>query len=112
MINGDQDITVARYLNDLVLGTVDYHLDKGTAFVYPNPVHQVAMLSYTLDKETLVSISLIDQHGHYLKSYLNNTYMTPGTHVQPISLPELLPAGLYLIAISSPAGTVTITVFK
>ncbi|MBK6551858.1 MAG: T9SS type A sorting domain-containing protein [Flavobacteriales bacterium] len=59
-----------------------------------------------------ISIQLLDMQGRTVQTFIAGKYQPAGEHRQSIDLPEALPSGTYLIAITSPKGKLTVQVVK
>jgi uncharacterized delta-60 repeat protein len=103
---------VARYLSGLSLGVIDFKANDNSVLIYPNPVAQNATLEYTLTKEEQVSIRLVDLQGKTVKTFIENQTQTSGDHTQPLLIPQTLPAGSYVLVISSTEGQMSIKIMK
>lgn len=106
----DRDYTFVRILSGLNVGIL--HLDKlnGCLFIYPNPVKQTAVLEYTLQKSEKISIRLLDMRGRLIKQIVNAETKSAGRNKEIIHFNSDLPAGNYLIEVSSSSGSMAIQV--
>lgn len=104
--------SMARYLSGLNVGVIDFVSYKNSAFIYPNPISQAAILEYELKAEEQISIRLLDMQGKLIKTFVNNQKQEAGKHQQAINLPEGLASGSYLLLISSPGGQMSIKIIK
>lgn len=106
------NFAVARYLSGLNIGVVEFSLTNNAPLIYPNPIKEQATLKYTLQNAETISIELLDMQGKTVQTFIEGQQQAAGAHQQAIDLPEALPAGSYLIAISSPKGRFTVQVVK
>jgi uncharacterized delta-60 repeat protein len=109
---GYSEFAVARYLSDFNVGVIEFSLANSTPLIYPNPIDEHATLEYTLQNAETISIRLLDMQGKIIQSFVEGQVQAAGEHRQSIDLPEALPSGTYLIAISSPKGKLTVQVVK
>ncbi len=110
--NNQSYFFAARYLTGLSLGVVDFSVSNNQLLIYPNPVEQNATLKYTLNKEELISINLVDMQGRIVNTLVNNQTQTIGEHKQAILFPDELASGSYLLVISTPNGKMSIQIVK
>ncbi len=59
-----------------------------------------------------ISIELLDMEGRTVMVFIAEQDQIAGEHRFTMALPEGLPSGSYLIAISSPKGKLTVQVVK
>jgi len=82
----------------LILPTINLVAKKDIALsVYPNPFKECANLSYQLQEERHVLISLFDQGGRLVKEIVNGDFPA-GNHLVKIDGTELMP-GIYYYSI-------------
>ncbi|MBZ0206528.1 MAG: T9SS type A sorting domain-containing protein [Flavobacteriales bacterium] len=106
------DFAVARYISGLDIGIIDLSLARSAPLIYPNPIEKLATLEYTLAHAETISIHLLDMQGRTIRTFVEGQKQAAGEHQQAIALAEDLPSGSYLIAISSPKGSLTVQVVK
>jgi uncharacterized delta-60 repeat protein len=106
------DIVVARLISGLDIGIIDLSLANSAPLIYPNPIDKRATLEYTLRNAETISIQLLDMQGKTVRSFIQGQHQAAGEHQLNIDLPAALPSGIYLIAISSPKGQLTVQVVK
>lgn len=109
--SGVQQFGVARYLSSLSLGILDFSFLDNHTFVYPNPIAESTTLSYTLASAAIISITLFDNRGIKLHSFVENTYQMAGKQEQFISLSNL-PNGIYYLELSGERGKIQIKLIK
>ncbi len=92
----DYDIAVARYLDELALGILDEG-DKGSGYlIYPDPIDDIANLTYTLTRPGHLSLRLLDLDGKTIITYLDNVERATGEHREQLNLSGVAP-GPYLL---------------
>ncbi|MBP7449368.1 MAG: T9SS type A sorting domain-containing protein [Flavobacteriales bacterium] len=111
-IGAEPDFAVARYISGLDIGVIEFSLATNTPLIYPNPIDGHATLEYTLPGAETISIHLLDMQGRTVQTFISGKYQAAGEHRMSIDLPEALPSGTYLIAISSPNGRFAVQVVK
>jgi uncharacterized delta-60 repeat protein len=111
-ISAESDFALARYISGLNVGVVEFSLNNNSPLIYPNPIEDHATLEYTLQNAETISIRLLDMQGKIIQTFIERQVQAAGEHRLSIDLPESLPSGTYLIAISSPKGKVTVQVVK
>ncbi|HNP21855.1 MAG TPA: T9SS type A sorting domain-containing protein [Panacibacter sp.] len=82
------------------------------AFIYPNPVKSNAVLTYTIDRDEIVSILLYDMSGHLVQTVLTNATRSGGTNKQQFNIQNSLPAGNYLLTITTKTKQAGIKILK
>jgi uncharacterized delta-60 repeat protein len=111
-IGAGTDFAVARYISGLDIGVIEFSLINNAPLIYPNPIQDHATLKYTLQTAETITIQLLDMQGKAVQTFVEGQHQAAGEHQQSIELAEALPAGGYLIAISSPKGRFTVQVVK
>ncbi len=109
---GGFDFAVARYVNDVTtgIGTTSSYNDHLS--VSPNPVGDVILLNFTLDKTESVTIQLVDMQGRVMKTFLRNEKTESGNHAKRFLLPAELPAGVYHMVLLSQSGKAAVEIVK
>jgi len=102
---------VARLLPNLSVGTIDLTATEQLAFVYPNPLKEQSVLSYKLEKETVLSIKIYDMVGRCVKTIVENEHRPPGENTDIIDSNNLAP-GHYLLTLEGPMGGVSIKIVR
>ncbi len=111
--DGSNDhFAVARYLSGLNVGMIEFSLANNAPLIYPNPIDEHVTLEYTLRNDETITIHMVDMQGKIVETFIERQIQPAGEHRQSIDLPEALPSGTYLIAISSPKGKLTVQVVK
>ena len=98
--------------DSLNIGIVELSLDNTAPLIYPNPIVNHATLEYTLSAVETLSIHLLDMQGRTVQTFIEGKHQAAGAHQQAIELSEDLPAGSYLIVLSSPKGRLTVQMVK
>ena len=96
--------TTARYHNDLSTGISGFSSITKQITVHPNPVTESFQLHFSLKEDETLTIQLLDLHGRLLATYLDNVKTEQGEHVLTYTLPSTLPAGNYVLSLTSPNG--------
>ena len=106
-----EDFAVARYNHTWGVGIVDLSAPN-SILILPNPLKEYANLKYTLQTDDIMSIEMVDVHGKTVRSFVDQVYRHAGPHEDVLRFPVELPAGTYLIVISSPNGRQSLQVMK
>ena len=94
-----QVIKLVKPIN-LLLANVDYVVSAtNNILLSPNPAHSFVSITYNVSSAGNVNIRLTDLNGKIIKT--KTTYNTKGKQQQTISLPTYLPAGVYIIVVST-----------
>ena len=101
----DDEFTVWRLLNELNTGILDFGDHNNSAMVYPNPISHEATLTYSLARGENVSISLYDMTGREVVNIIDHMFKPAGTYHQPITLPDRIASGTYILRIGNGSGT-------
>jgi hypothetical protein len=81
--------------------------NAGSIRLTPNPCHDRVNLSFSSTREGLVTVSLFDVSGRFVKTLTNGT-VQPGVHTVQLSTRNLA-AGVYFVRADTPDGQVTTT---
>ncbi len=92
----DYDFAVARYLDALALGVLDDVNEGNSYLIYPNPIDDIANLTYTLTRPDHLSLRLLDLDGKTIMTYLDNVERAEGEHREQLNLSGVAP-GPYLL---------------
>jgi alpha-L-arabinofuranosidase len=79
--------------------------DGMTLRIYPNPVSQQAVIQYSVEKPTRISVELYSQNGRLVK-VLKSRNVVPGDYRQSLNVSQLV-SGVYFVRIISNGGVVT-----
>lgn len=109
-LSSGSDFALARYLTSLHVGVIDWAIENHGVLFYPNPVQGEGSLGFTLQKETRLTIRILNAQGHSLSTIMDNTLLPAGDHIQPILLDSGFPAGTYFLSLSSPEGSLSIRI--
>ena len=108
----DSAISLARYFNvGITSGTINFSQQKQNPLTFPNPIHDEAMLQYTLEKEERISINAYDINGRIAKTILSNQAQSAGIQKQQMNLADLK-SGTYIICISNGDGNMEVKIVK
>uniref|UniRef100_A0A7V1EH07 T9SS type A sorting domain-containing protein n=1 Tax=candidate division WOR-3 bacterium TaxID=2052148 RepID=A0A7V1EH07_UNCW3 len=81
--------------------------EKSSLLLTPNPSNGIAQLSYVLNKQGSVKISLYDASGRLVSNLIKET-KSAGTYTLNLNN-QTLPNGIYFVRVESPEGTATKT---
>src|SRR5690606_38348762 len=95
--DGNSDFALARYAI-APLSVTDKWKQKMTAALYPNPAGSTATLTYKLNSETPVTITMQDGKGALVKIVAHRSLRSAGIHKETIDLSNLA-TGTYLLHI-------------
>jgi hypothetical protein len=80
----------------------------GSVYNYPNPFRGQTNISFTLEKESKISLGIYNMNGQLIRNLLEEDLFPGGTHTVPISSDNLgLPSGVYLYRFVSERKVVT-----
>ncbi len=108
----DYDYSLARYLNDLSIGIVDFDHNNILALVYPNPLKNEATLQYELKNTETISLDLHDIHGNLIKSFITNEYRVKGKHAEQLHFDNSIPSGNYILVLNNCNHMKSIRIYK
>jgi hypothetical protein len=75
--SGESDFALARYSNGTI-GIGELHLEPNDLSVYPNPIDNKIVLTYSLNQNDRVSIGLYDLLGSLVQSILEDENQSKG----------------------------------
>jgi uncharacterized delta-60 repeat protein len=107
-----QDLYIARIINDITLGVINFSSPNNAAIVYPNPIHQTATLKYTLSENEMITINLFDVNGKLVKTFIANQNQTKGNYSEQLNLDASLSAGNYFLSITNGKQQETVKIVK
>lgn len=120
--NGTTVMLAARYRTNLSLNmskdAVAYSKTNASAanittpLVYPNPIQSNAVLTYTIDKDELVSIFLYDINGKLVQTITSNNKMVAGIYKQDIHFESSVLPGNYILSIQTATRKASIKLIK
>lgn len=105
----DSDFAMVRFINSLNVGTLEISGDQTEILVYPNPVAEEAMLTYTLTSQEAVVIDIIDASGRVLKTYQAIESKIPGLHRRILDFKGLA-NGYYIVRVNSSATSKSVRI--
>jgi hypothetical protein len=83
----------------------DISMNDHKVIAYPNPVEQYLTLKYVVESEQIITISLYDISGKFIK-LLNDEIKGPGIQTETYNLAEIS-SGLYIIKIQNNKNSMT-----
>lgn len=95
------NIVAARYETGLMTQTSDPSPVISEATLFPNPVRDACNITYSLTLPAAVKISLHDLTGKMIHQLFASAGQESAVHEQILKMPYGLPAGMYLISIST-----------
>jgi uncharacterized delta-60 repeat protein len=110
--NSETDMYIARFINDLTLGIINFSSPNNSALVYPNPIHQSATLKYTLSTDENITINLFDINGRVVKTFIAYQNQTKGNYTEQLSFDSNIAAGNYFLVISNGKQKETVKIIK
>jgi len=103
--NGDyNEIAVARFLSGLTVSTHEVAIPIKAISLYPNPANAQITIEYELSLNTTVAFHLLDLQGRIVQTLLTSVPEGPGKHIETLEISRPLPAGSYLISLSTEEG--------
>ncbi|CAN1551481.1 Delta-60 repeat [Flavobacteriaceae bacterium] len=117
LLEGGYTFTGSKYIGalirytDIALGTLDFAVAENKILVYPNPIESEATFSYTLEEDSVISITVTDMMGRVVKTIRSYELQNSGNYKQKVALGEMA-SGNYLLVFSSPKGTQSIKLIK
>ena len=117
LLEGGYTFTGSKYIGalirytDLALGTLDFAVTENKILVYPNPIESEATFSYTLEEDSVISITITDMMGRVVKTIRSNELQNSGNYQQKVAIGEMA-SGNYLLVFSSPKGTQSVKLIK
>jgi len=111
-LSAQKDIGTARYLSGLNLGVAEFSGAAAAPLIYPNPIHEIETLNYTLLNDEMLSIELYNTTGALVKTFVKNEKRVAGEHTETLHFPVELSAGNYLLQLNTAAGMQTIKIVR
>jgi uncharacterized delta-60 repeat protein len=111
IVDYDYEFALIRVLSGLIVNTLDFSI-QNILLIYPNPVNQNTTLEYTLDSPEELTLQLYDMQGKKQYTLFENRQYKAGTHTQPLTIPENMPSGNYLLVLFSSHGKASIKITK
>jgi uncharacterized delta-60 repeat protein len=110
-LNGNNfQFTAARYLNDIQTAVhADPNPQSGIR-VYPNPVQDFFTLEFSVAREEILSVQLLDLNGRILNTYIDHTELKQGPLSLGFDFPEWIAEGVYFLRIVYPSGNSSIPI--
>ena len=108
----DDNIAIVRYLPDIALRAIDLSDDGNPILVYPVPVANEAILKYSLYRDEILSISLYDNTGNKVQSFIDKEKRAAGVHTEAVNVNPLLSPGGYILELRTPSKRVYMKIIK
>ncbi|MEZ4777668.1 MAG: T9SS type A sorting domain-containing protein [Bacteroidia bacterium] len=105
------NFALARYITDSNVGIDRNQFEVGSVKVYPNPVKEQAVLTFSLREPQRVEVSLFDSQGRRISIYEKQSYPA-GKHEMNLHFPTELTDGLYIVQIITGSGQTFLKVWK
>jgi hypothetical protein len=93
------DLDAIGVINENLTGVVNYQAKNELLFMSPNPSTGHCRITFSLLKETTVSLTIFDMSGRKIMSLLNET-MQPGLHQTDVQVKNLQ-NGMYILRLIS-----------
>ncbi len=103
---------LARYFADLSVNVNDVPKTENTVSIYPNPLEQQNTLSYFLQNDGPVSITLIDLNGNIVKRFLTNEFQQAGQQDVSLELDQELSQGCYFLCLTTDSGQISLKIIR
>ncbi len=97
----DFDYSLARYLNDLSIGLIDFSESSYHLLVFPNPIQNNTTLEYELNDDEIISLSLYDYSGNCIKHFFTSQIREKGEHWEVLNIDPTIPTGNYLLVLGN-----------
>ncbi len=109
-----------RYLSNLSLDiakdAVVYNknavAETPVPLIYPNPIQSNATLTYTLDADEKISIALYSINGRLVQTFQASISKNKGTYKEQLNFQPSLPAGNYILTITTSTKKASIKILK
>jgi uncharacterized delta-60 repeat protein len=105
-------VVVYRFLTAPGVGTLNPEITAIAPTVFPNPISEATSVQYDLIKPESITITLHDILGNTVATFINNQTQAAGNHTETLNLPQGLPAGAYLITVSTNETSRSVRVVK
>lgn len=109
LANGE--MIVVRYLNDPDIGLAPVDTPGRAASLFPDPTADIAVFSFTIDREGTYSLTVHDAAGQCVLTAFNEVRYAPGKHSETLHLSNLA-AGHYTIVLRGAAGALSMNALK
>jgi uncharacterized delta-60 repeat protein len=101
-----------RFENVKPLAVADRLSTFSEVQVFPNPSLDRSTLRFQLDRAERVTILLYDLWGRVVVRVLENELLGAGAHLEPLSFPEGVAAGVYALELATASGRVRLKVVR
>ncbi|MBK7382164.1 MAG: T9SS type A sorting domain-containing protein [Flavobacteriales bacterium] len=98
------DIVVLRYHTGLVIGVNELSMALGEPLVFPNPIGSSADLTYTLQADERITVTLFDMEGRVVQVFADGIVQGAGEHRMKLDLSKDIAPGNYRIRIAATSG--------
>jgi hypothetical protein len=106
-------IVIARFLNNLSLGLLNFSKEGSEYYVYPNPIVDHAFtVQFNLAEDEVMSVRLMDSQGKWIQNYFDHENKLKGDHTLNLIWPDYLPSGHYFITFETSQGYSTLQLLK
>lgn len=106
------DFVLLRYHTGISIGVLEFASDTQAPITYPNPIGRTATLEYELRSNERITIRMMDLQGRVVMTFLDGAQQPVGVQRVVLEMPESMAAGNYVLAISTPEGSVNMQVAK
>lgn len=103
---------LARYISGIELGLANFDENNHQIRVYPNPVNDHVILSYTLKNAATLSVELRDVQGKLISVLQEGKQQPVGEYTLSLNLPSNLASGTYFISLNAAKGAIYTKIIK
>ncbi|MFT3884998.1 MAG: T9SS type A sorting domain-containing protein [Flavobacteriales bacterium] len=100
-------MAIARYLSEGSVDVAERAAAMDNVSVFPNPAHDVVLVSYTQRTADPVRMELLNTVGQLVAAPVMDGVHGQGRQYGTLSLPQGLPAGAYFLRLSDATGART-----
>lgn len=108
----DEDFAIARFITDINVGILNPSINSNSTFIYPNPIENIFNIKYELDKDSKLSIELLDINGKSIAVLVNHQSLPKGLHSEQLELPKHLAPGIYFINLNTNRSITAVKIIK
>jgi uncharacterized delta-60 repeat protein len=105
------DFILMRFLEPTLV-TNSFNINQNNFSVYPNPFTTSINLTFSLPKNEILTIDLIDSNGRLIQNLSKEKAFSSGNNSINLGLPETLSKGIYFLKISNGFENNTIKIIK
>lgn len=106
------NFATVRYLSGLHVGIQDLSTAPQGTLIYPVPLQHTETLRYTLAGDERVTIALYTIDGRLIQQLLTGQPRTAGPQAETLQIDDALPAGEYILRLSTGTASCSISVVK